>query len=147
MGVDEPEPKPAKRRRSKPPNVPPSDEPPEAGTPARRIFDAIVADPYVSGITTAPADFAKRVCEPDAYPGINPVAVILRALEWRAGKGAEYRDGRAFLRGWLDREAKEAAAKPKPAQTRGPAPPAPASSFPSVARDVDPLAPKARTAS
>lgn len=88
---------------------------PPPGTPARRLYDAIVGDPALRPIVAGPGDFAVRVTADGAFPGVDVLAEVQRAGEYAATKPGQYTDGRAYLRGWLQREAKREAARPKPA--------------------------------
>ncbi len=115
----------AKAKGPKPKPAPPSDPVPAAGSLARKIYDALVGDRVLAPIVAGPGDFAERIAVADAYPGVNVLAEVLRAGEWAATKPAgHYRDGRAYLRNWLDRCAQKVAGTPRPA---GAPPPAPAS--------------------
>lgn len=113
-----------KAKGPKPKPAPPSDPVPAAGSLARKIYDALVGDRVLAPIVAGPGDFAERIAVADAYPGVNVLAEVLRAGEWAATKPAgHYRDGRAYLRNWLDRCAQKVAGTPRPA---GAPPPAPA---------------------
>mgnify|MGYP000582470965 FL=1 len=50
------------------------------------------------------------------------LAEVRRAGEYAATKPGRYTDGRAFLRGWLQRKADEVARMPKPAGAFGASP-------------------------
>lgn len=108
----------AKAKRVKP--VPQADRVTEEGSLARRIFDAIVSDPVLQPITGNPGDFALRLADPSAYPGVDVLAEVKRAGTWAAGQRAgHWRDGRKALLGWLDRAVSRLG--PQPA-ARPPAP-------------------------
>lgn len=102
---------------------------PLPGTPARRVYDAILRDRVLAPITASPGDFADRVTAPSAYPGVDVVAVVIDAGIWLAGSGRahEYSDGRSFLTKQFKREAGRVAAQPRvvanAGQTVGVAPP------------------------
>lgn len=105
--------KPAKAKRSKP--APQPDTVPMPGTLARRVFDAILADRALAPIVANPGDAADRWADPATFPGVDVLAEVKRAGEYAATKPGRYTDGRAFLRGWLQRKADEVARAPKPA--------------------------------
>lgn len=115
-----------RKRRQKPSPVP--DTIPAEGTPARAVYDALVRDALLRPITPNPGDFAARVTDPAAYPGVAVLAEILRAAEWHSRQPHPKRDGRAFLGGWLRRAADERAGAPQPAAAPPPTPPRPARS-------------------
>jgi hypothetical protein len=103
----------AKGKRTKP--APTPDTIPLPGTLARRVFDAIVGDRALGPITGNPGDASQRWADPGTYPGVDVLAEVRRAGEYVASKPGKYTDGRAFLRGWLQRKADEVARMPKPA--------------------------------
>jgi hypothetical protein len=103
----------AKGKRAKP--APTPDTIPLPGTLARRVFDAIVADRALAPITVNPGDASQRWADPDAFPGVDVLAQVKRAGEYAAERPGKYSDGRAFIRGWLQRKADEVARAPKPA--------------------------------
>lgn len=104
----------AKVKKPKPEPAP--DSVPLTGTPAARVYAAIIADAALRPITANPGDFAVRITADGAYPGVDVLAQVLRAGEFAAGKAAgTYSDGRAFLRRWLATEATREAQRPKPA--------------------------------
>ena len=107
------EPTPAKRKRAKPAPMP--DTLPMPGTLARRVFDAITGDRALCPIVGNPGDASERWADPATFPGVDVLAEVMRAGEYAATKPGRYTDGRAFLRGWLQRKADEVAAQPKPA--------------------------------
>lgn len=109
--------KPEKVKRAKP--APPPDTIPMPGTLARRIFDAILADRALAPIVANPGDAADRWADPATFPGVDVLAEVKRAGEYAATKPGRYTDGRAFLRGWLQRKADEVARAPKPAASAG----------------------------
>ena len=106
-------PKVAKGKRPKP--APEPDTIPLPGTLARRVFDAIVGDVALAPIVANPGDASQRWADPGTYPGVDVLAEVRRAGEYAATKPGRYTDGRAFLRGWLQRKADEVARMPKPA--------------------------------
>lgn len=106
-------PKAAKGKRPKP--APQPDTIPLPGTLARRVFDAIVGDVALAPIVANPGDASQRWADPGTYPGVDVLAEVRRAGEYAATKPGRYTDGRAFLRGWLQRKADEVARMPKPA--------------------------------
>lgn len=106
-------PKVAKGKRPKP--APQPDTIPLPGTLARRVFDAIVGDVALAPIVANPGDASQRWADPGTYPGVDVLAEVRRAGEYAATKPGRYTDGRAFLRGWLQRKADEVARMPKPA--------------------------------
>ena len=110
--------KPAKRKRAK--AAPTPDTIPAPGTLARRVFEAIVGDRALCAITANPGDASERWADPATYPGVDVLAEVKRAAEWSASHPGRYNDGRAFLRGWLQRKADEIARAPKPAAPRVP---------------------------
>jgi len=103
----------AKGKRAKP--APTPDTIPLPGTLARRVFDAIVGDRALAPITVNPGDASQRWADPDAFPGVDVLAQVKRAGEYAAERPGKYSDGRAFIRGWLQRKADEVARAPKPA--------------------------------
>lgn len=100
---------------------------PLPGTPARRVYDAIVRDRVLAPITANPGDFADRVTAPGAYPGVDVLAIVLRAAEYAATVPGKYADGRRFLRNQLQSKADEVARAPKPAGASVASPVAPPS--------------------
>ncbi|HEX4933958.1 MAG TPA: hypothetical protein VFV33_12305 [Gemmatimonadaceae bacterium] len=74
-----------------------------------------MSDPALAPITGNPGDASVRWSDPSTYPGVDVVAEIRRAGEYAATKPGRYTDGRAFLRGWLQRKADEVARSPRPA--------------------------------
>ncbi len=123
-------PKATKGKRPK--RAPEPDTIPLPGTLARRIFDAIVGDRALAPITGNPGDAAQRWADPDTFPGVDVLAEVRRAGEYAATKPGRYTDGRAFLRGWLQRKADEVARMPKAAGRAG------AGVVPAAPRPVDP---------
>ena len=106
--------KPAKRKRAK--AAPTPDTIPAPNTLARRVFEAIVGDRALCAIVGNPGDAAERWADPATYPGVDVLAEVRRAGEFAASHPGRYGDGRAFLRGWLQRKADEIARAPKTAQ-------------------------------
>lgn len=107
---------PAGARKARAAATPLPDPVPADGTPARRLYDAIVNDRVLGPITRAPGDLAERLSQADVYPGIDVLAEVKRAGAWAAGKPAgHWVDGRKALLGWLSRTAERVAATPKPA--------------------------------
>ncbi len=123
-----------KQKRKRP--QPKADTTPLPGTLARRVYDAIVADPVLGPITVNPGDFAERATNPDAHK-CTVLAEVLKAGEWasRQPPSAQPRDGRRFLANWLSRADADTAATPRPALLqhpnlhRGPLPAATAQDF------------------
>jgi len=107
-----------KRKRAK--AAPTPDTIPAPGTLARRVFEAIVGDRALAAITANPGDASERWSDPATYPGVDVLAEVRRAGEFAASHPGRYNDGRAFLRGWLQRKADEIARAPKPAAPRVP---------------------------
>ena len=103
--------KPAKRKRAK--AAPTPDTIPAPNTLARRVFEAIVGDRALCAIVGNPGDAAERWADPATYPGVDVLAEVRRAGEFAASHPGRYGDGRAFLRGWLQRKADEIARAPK----------------------------------
>ncbi len=104
--------KPAKPRQA---TTPLPDPVPAAGTPARRLYDAIVGDRVLGPITGGPGDLAERLCAEGAYPGVDVLAEIRKAGAWAAGQPVgHWRDGRKAILGWLARAEQRAASTPKP---------------------------------
>lgn len=106
--------------------APPEDTIPLPGTPARAIYDALTGDRALCPITAGPGDFAERIADPAAYPGVNVAAEVRRAGEYASANPGRYTDGRAFLRNWLKRKADEVARLPKPATAAQPVTTSPA---------------------
>lgn len=94
--------------KAKGPKSPEPEEPAPIDPKARAVYDAIVGDALLGTRVRRPADFAMRVTGPDAFPGVNVLGQVVRALAWNAGQRLPKRDGRAFLLGWLGRADKEA---------------------------------------
>jgi len=140
---------PHKKTKRRKPKAPAPEVPiPEPGTVARSVYDAIVNDPILGPITAGPADFAVRITHPDAYPGVNVLAEVLRAAEHYARGKRVYTDGRRTLANWLRGEAEKEASRPKPTpnqlalgakKTKGPLDPAPASKFTRPGESYDPF--------
>lgn len=107
--------KPTRARRAKP--TPQPDTIPAPNTLARRVYDAILSDAALRPIVGNPGDAAERWADPAAFPGVDVLAEVKRAGDYASTKPGRYTDGRAFLRGWLQRKADEHAAQPKPAAT------------------------------
>ncbi len=105
--------KPAKRKRAK--AAPTPDTIPAPNTLARRVYEAIVGDRALCAITANPGDASERWADPATYPGVDVLAEVRRAGEFAASHPGRYGDGRAFLRGWLQRKADEIARAPKAA--------------------------------
>jgi len=103
---------PKRAKRAKP--APTPDALPMPGTLARRVFDAIVADRVLAPIVGNPGDASERWADPTMFPGVDVLAEVRRAADYASTKPGRYTDGRAFLRGWLQRRADEIAAQPKP---------------------------------
>ena len=104
------------KRGPKPRPEPRPDPVPESGL-ARRIYDALVGDPALAPITAGPGDLATRLALDGAYPGLDGAAVLaaVRAAgTYAAGRPGQYRDGRRYLTGWLQRESERAASRPRP---------------------------------
>lgn len=138
-----------RRAKASPPSLP-LDAPPDPGTPARAIYDAITRDPILGHITVGPGDLARRLAEPAFAPGVDVLAEVLALAEYAARHPGKYTDGRGYLTNNLRRKAAEIARMPKaaPASPTRPAraPPAPVSdSF--VDDDEDPLLARAEAAS
>ena len=110
--------KPARRKRAK--AAPTPDTIPAPGTLARRVYEAIVGDRGLCAIVVNPGDAAERWADPATYPGVDVLAEVKRAGEWMVTARKPATDGRAFLRGWLQRKADEIARAPKPAAPRVP---------------------------
>jgi len=85
------------------PKAPATPEQPPTDPTARAVFDVIIADPVLAAIVARPADLATRMVAPGAYPGVNVLSQVLRAAAFVAGGKRSYRDGRAFLLGWMGR--------------------------------------------
>lgn len=105
-----PEKSPRKKNKVQPSLL--DDSPPEPGTPARAVYDAIVRDTFLSGIVAGPAEFARRVSQPEAYPGVMVASEIMHAAEVAVSNGRTYKDGNAYLRNWLKRALEAAQRRP-----------------------------------
>jgi hypothetical protein len=70
-------------------------------------------------IVAGPGDFAERLADPAAYPGVAVLAEVKRAAEYASRHPGQYTDGRRYLTAWLSRAAERV--PPKPA-TPPPAP-------------------------
>ena len=103
--------KPTKPKRAK--VAPTPDTIPAPGTLARRVFEAIVGDRGLCAIVVNPGDAAERWADPATYPGVDVLAEVKRAGEWMVTARKPATDGRAFLRGWLQRKADEIARAPR----------------------------------
>lgn len=126
----------AKGKRAK--AAPEPDTIPLPGTLARQVFDAIVCDRVLAPITVNPGDAAMRWTNPGAFPGVDVLAVVLRAAEYAATVPGKYGDGRRFLRNQLQAKADEVARMPKAPGLLGvtPAVAAPTASQPHAPRKV-----------
>ncbi|HEX4933641.1 MAG TPA: hypothetical protein VFV33_10715 [Gemmatimonadaceae bacterium] len=85
---------------------------------ARAVYDALTTDPVLGPIVAGPGDAATRWSDPSTYPGVDVAAEVRRAGEYASTKPGRYTDGRAFVRGWLQRKADEVARAPKAAPVR-----------------------------
>jgi hypothetical protein len=104
--------KPAKPRAAA---TPLPDPVPPAGSPARRLYDAITGDRVLGPITGGPGDLSERLTAEGAYPGVDVLAEVRKAGAWAAGQPAgHWRDGRKAILGWLARAEQRAASTPKP---------------------------------
>lgn len=74
---------------------------PLPGTLAHRVYAAIVGDQALRPIVGHPGDFAARVTDPAAFPGVDVLAAVLDGAEYVARNPGKYTDGRAFLRNRL----------------------------------------------
>jgi hypothetical protein len=120
---EEPPKAPAGARKARAAATPIPDPVPADGTPARRLYDAIVTDRVLGPITRGPGDLSERLSQADAYPGVDVLAEVRRAAAWGAGQRAgHWSDGRKALLGWLQRAADRVASTPKaaPSVTKGP---------------------------
>ncbi len=110
---------PAKPAKPRPATTPLPDPVPAAGSPARRLYDAIVGDRVLGPITGGPGDLAERLVAEGAYPGVDVLAEVRKAGAWAAGQPAgHWRDGRKAILGWLARAEQRAASTPKPAPAK-----------------------------
>jgi hypothetical protein len=108
--------KPAKPRAAA---TPPPDPVPPAGSPARRLYDAITGDRVLGPITGGPGDLAERLCAEGAYPGVDVLAEVRKAGAWAAGKpSGHWKDGRKAILGWLARAQERVSSTPKPAPAK-----------------------------
>lgn len=110
--------KPTKARRAKGQPEPSLDLVPPAGSLAARVLSAIVGDRILGPIVAGPGDFATRVCADGAFPRVDVLAEIRQAGIYAARYPGKYRDGNAFLSGWLKRSAEREALKPRAALTQ-----------------------------
>jgi len=135
---------PAVARKARAAATPPPDPVPAAGTPARRLYDAITQDRVLGPITRGPGDLAERLSQADAYPGVDVLAEVKRAGAWGAGQRAgHWVDGRKALLGWLQRAADRVASTPKaaPSVTKGPVPSCSREDYPWHEAEIDWFAP------
>ena len=110
---------PAKAAKPRAAATPPPDPVPPAGSPARRLYDAITGDRVLGPITGGPGDLAERLVAEGAYPGVDVLAELRKAGAWAAGQPAgHWRDGRKAILGWLARAEQRAASTPKPAPAK-----------------------------
>ena len=110
---------PAKPAKPRPATTPLPDPVPAAGSPARRLYDAITGDRVLGPITGGPGDLAERLCAEGAYPGVDVLAEVRKAGAWAAGQPAgHWRDGRKAILGWLARAEQRAASTPKPSPAK-----------------------------
>jgi predicted Rdx family selenoprotein len=108
--------KPAKPRQAA---TPLPDPVPPAGSPARRLYDAITGDRVLGPITGGPGDLAERLVAEGAYPGVDVLAEIRKAGAWAAGKpSGHWKDGRKAILGWLARAQERVSSTPKPAPAK-----------------------------
>ena len=99
----------------------PLDVPPAEGTEARRVFDIITRDRYLSAIVVRPGEYAEQVCHPDAHPGVDVPRTVLSAAEYLSRDPSRYTDGRRYLSAQLrDRPIRRA---PQPPARPAPPPP------------------------
>jgi hypothetical protein len=71
---------------------------PLAGTLAFAVYQAIVTDAALEPITRqCPGDFATRITNPLAHPGVDVLATVLAGAEYVARNPGKYADGRRFL--------------------------------------------------
>jgi hypothetical protein len=104
----------AKGKRSRPKPAPRPDPVPDAGTPARAVYDAIAGDAGLRAIVAGPGDYALRITDPRRFPGVDVLAVVLDAAEYLARGERAYTDGRGFLNNQLRTAATRAAARARP---------------------------------
>ena len=82
----------------------PDDPIPFPGSIERSVYDAIVTGAKLRGIVARPAELARTLADPGAYPGVDPVALVKHANAWLlANPKAKKRNGAAFLVGWFNR--------------------------------------------
>ena len=110
--------KPTRARRAKGQPEPALDLVPPAGSLAARVLSAIVGDRILGPIVAGPGDFATRVCADGAFPRVDVLAEIRQAGIYAARYPGKYRDGNAFLSGWLKRSAEREALKPRAAPSQ-----------------------------
>lgn len=135
----------AKRAAKKAAAAAKPDKIPLPGTVARKIYDAIVSDSALAPITANPGDASERWADPATFPGVDVLAQVRRAAEYLSSRPDRYTDGRAFLRGWLQREADRVARAPRPTVTAAPrdaTKPAPRPAHITVAVAPPPLTPE-----
>jgi len=110
--------KPTRARKAKGKPEPALDLVPPAGSLAARVLSAIVGDRILGPIVAGPGDFATRVCADGAFPRVDVLAEIRQAGIYAARYPGKYRDGNAFLSGWLKRSAEREALKPRAAPSQ-----------------------------
>jgi hypothetical protein len=109
----------AKPAKPRPATTPLPDPVPAAGSPARRLYDAIVGDRVLGPITGGPGDLSERLTAEGAYPGVDVLAEVRKAGAWAAGKpSGHWKDGRKAILGWLARAQERVSSTPKPAPAK-----------------------------
>lgn len=100
-----------------------SDSVPATGTPARALYDAIVADPLLGDSVARPGEYAQRVLDSNLYPHVDLVAAVKRAGIWLDGKPERerWKSGRAGLSNWFERDESRAREAAKAEQSATPA--------------------------
>lgn len=110
--------RPTKASKAKARPEPALDLVPPAGSLAARVLAAIVGDRILGPIVAGPGDFATRVCADGAFPHVDVLAEIRQAGIYAARYPGKYRDGNAFLSGWLKRSAEREALRPRAAPSQ-----------------------------
>ena len=109
----EPTPEEAVKGKSRSRRAPVSPDPvPDVGTPARRLYDIILADPRIRPLVAHPGEFVLTVLRqnPDLPPG-DIAAQWVNAGDYLAREGCIVRDGRRFLRNQLTMVAERVASR------------------------------------
>lgn len=108
---------PKRRSGKRPPAEPVEDPIPEPGSPARRVYDAIVNDRNLRPITTGPGELAVRLVALCEGTSVDPAREVIALGGWLAADPGRWKDGRSGLLRNIGAKVEKAARLPKPAPT------------------------------